>query len=108
AGRESRLAGQRGDLLRLGDVARQRLLAREALQLAPASRDGVADLLDVVDARVVGAAEPDRLDGRIGDHGGDGLVRLRAADVEAARYGRGRAGILGVRTPDAQDLGVAH
>ena len=55
-----------------------------------------------------GPGEPDRVDRRIGDHVGDRRVRLRRADVEVARELRGRRGVLLVRAPDAEHVGVAH
>src|SRR5690606_8706015 len=63
---------QPGDLERFGDRTGQWLLAGDASQGAPVALDGVDQLLDVVDAGVIGAAEPDRLDAWIGDHGRDG------------------------------------
>ena len=44
---------QLGDLLRLGDVARERLLAGDAVQRPAPALDRVDDLLDVLDARLV-------------------------------------------------------
>ena len=88
-------------LVRLGDVARERLLAREALERSAPALDRVDDLLDVLDARVIRAGEPDRVDRRIGDHVGDRLVGAAVADVELARERRGAVGVLavGLQTP---------
>jgi len=68
----------------------------------------VDDLLDVLDARLVGAAEPEGIDRRVGDHLGDALVGARGADVEVAGELRGTGGIGLVRRPDAEDIGIAH
>src|SRR5688572_766936 len=51
------------DLLRLGDVPRQRLLARDPLELPFFLFDRGDDLLDVLETRVVGPRQPDRIDG---------------------------------------------
>ncbi len=67
------------------------------------------DLLDVLDARVIRPGEPDRVDRRIGDHVGDRRVRLSRRRRRASRASsRGRRGVLLVRAPDAEDVGVAH
>ena len=72
------------------------------LSVALAALDRVDDLLDVLDARVVRAAEPDRVDRGIGDHVGDRRVRLRVADVELARAApppTRRSSAFGLQTP---------
>src|SRR5512142_2795087 len=60
ARRESHALHQFAHALRLGDVARERLLARETDERALATLDRVDDLLDVLDARVIGPGQPDR------------------------------------------------
>src|SRR5690606_12390281 len=96
------------DALRLRDVARERLLAGEALQLAPAALDRVDDLLDVLDTAVVRAGEPDRLDRRVRDHVGDRCVRLRLSDIELARGRRGSFCVRCRRAPEAEHIAAAH
>ena len=95
------------DLLCLGDVPRERLLAGDALERALAGLDRVDDLLDVLDARLIRAAEPERVDARVGDHRGDALVRLRLADLEIPCQTRRARGVLRVWAPDAEYVGVA-
>src|SRR6185437_3174341 len=51
--RDARTRDEIANLLRLGDVARQRLLAGDAAELALAALDRVHDLFDVLDARVI-------------------------------------------------------
>ena len=104
---QARLLYQRDDALGLGDVAGQRLLARNAGQGPLPTRHRVGDFLDVLDAREVRAAEPQRLDRGVGHHGGDGVVRLRLADVELASERGGLLRVLGVRAPHAEHVGVA-
>ncbi len=99
---------QLADLRRLGHVASQRLFAGDALELAPPSLDGVDDLLEVLDPCLVGAADPQRVDGRVRDHLGDGAIRLGPAHVHLPRQSRGGRGILVVRTPDAENVGIPH
>ena len=99
---------QLGDALRFGDVSRQRLLARDALERSLAALDRVDDLFDVLDARLIRSGQPDRVDRRIGDHVGDRRVRLRVADVERARQLGRRRRVLLVRAPDAEHVGIAH
>ena len=57
---------QLADPLGLGHVPRQGFLAGDAPQLSLAPEDSVGHLLHILDSRMVGAAEPDRVDGRIG------------------------------------------
>ncbi len=96
------------DVPGLGDVARQRLLAGNSLQLAFAALNRGDDFLDVFDARVIRPGEPDGVDGCITDHVGDRRVGPGVADVEITRELRGTLGVLAVRAPDAKHLGVAH
>ncbi len=105
---DSRALDEIAHLDRFGDVPRQRLLARDSGERAFAALDRVDDLLDVLDARVIRPGEPDRVDRRIGDHVGDRRIWFRVADIEVAGELRGRRGVLLVRTPDAEDVGVAH
>ncbi len=72
---ESRPTRQPRHRLRLGDIPCQRLLACQPDQLAPAALDGIDDLLDVLDARMIGTAEPDGVNVGIGHHRLDRLVR---------------------------------
>src|SRR2546427_6990269 len=88
-----------GDALRLGDVAGERLLAGDTLELALAARDRVRHLLHVLDAGEVRPAQPHGVDRGIGYQLGDGRERLCLADVEPARQGRHLLGVLPVRAP---------
>ncbi len=89
------------DLCGFGDVAGEWLFACDCLESSPATLNRVDDFLDVLDAREVGAEQPDRVDRGIGDHVGDGVVRARIADVERARERRGCCCVLrfGLQTP---------
>ena len=95
------------DLLRLGDVAGERFLAGDPLEGSLAGFYCVYEFFDVLDARVVRPAHPDRFDLRVGDHVRDGRVRFGVADVERARERRSRCRILLVRAPDTAHIGVA-
>src|SRR3954466_15547377 len=106
AGREPDALHQLVDLLRFGDVAREWLLAGDAPEIALAALHRLDDLLDVLDAGVIGPGEPDRIDVRVGNHVGDRLVRLALADVELVRIRCRRRGVLPVRAPDAADVAV--
>src|SRR5262249_31348952 len=96
------------DLLGLGDVAGERFLARNTLELSLPAFERVDDLLHGLDAGVVMAGEPDRVDCGIGAHVGDRRVGFRFAHLELARQGSGGGGVLLVRAPDAAHVGVAH
>jgi hypothetical protein len=98
---------QREDLLRLGDIAGEWFLAGDAFQLALAAIDGVDDLLEVLDARLVGSRHPDCIDSGIGDHLGDRRIRSGITDVEVARVRGGGGRVLLVRAPDPEHVGVA-
>ena len=87
----------------LGDVARERLLAGDALQRAPAAGDRIHDLLDVLDARVIGATQPDGVDFGVGDHLGNALEGAGEAHVELLRQRGGLGGTHAVGTPDTGD-----
>ena len=97
-----------GDPLRLGDGARERLLAGDSGELALAPVHGVHDLFDVFDAREVRPAQPQRADPRVRDHLGDRAVRLRRTDVELAGESRRLLGMLLVRAPHAHHVRVPH
>jgi hypothetical protein len=73
--RESGAPHQREQVLGLGHGARERLLARHAPQRAAPALDRVDERLDVLDARVVGPADPDRVDG--------GSATISAIDAKA-------------------------
>ena len=88
--RGSRAAARRASRARAPRFASATLRASGFSQAMPLSVPlprsiACDDLLDVLDARVVRAGEPDRVDRRIGDHVGDRRIRLRLADVELAR-----------------------
>jgi hypothetical protein len=53
---------ERGHALRLGNVAGERLLAGNPGERPSAALDRIDDLFHILDARVVRAAEPDRVD----------------------------------------------
>src|SRR5690606_13665336 len=86
----------------------ERLLAGDPLEGPLAADHRVTDLLDVLDAGVIGAAEPDRLDRRVGDHLGDALVPLGLAGAEVARELGSARGVGGVGRPDAAHVAVTH
>ena len=94
-------------LARLGHVTRERLLAGEPAQRAAATLDRVHDRLDVLHARLVRSAEPERVDGWIRHHLLDGRVGAAVADVELPRERRGAFGIGAVGAPHAAHVGVA-
>ena len=94
--------------LRLGHVAGEWLLARDAFERTAPRLYCLYDLRHVFNAGVVRSAEPDRVDGRVRDHVGDARVRLRVADVERARELGRRSGVLPVRAPNAAHLGVTN
>ena len=79
---EANAFDQIDDLLCLGDVSRQRLLAGEAAQRAGPGPDRVDDLFDVRDARVIWSTQPQRIDRRIRNHVSNGFVRPRVTDVQ--------------------------
>ena len=95
-------------MLRLRDVASERLLAGDAEQRSTAPLDRARDLCDVLDAGEVGTAEPDGVDRGILDHGRDRGVRFRLAYAELLRDAGGLGGVILIGTPDAQHVGVAH
>ena len=92
---------------RFVEVAGERLLAGDAEQRPLPRFDRRDDLLDVLDARVVGAADPERLDVRIGDHLRDAAVGLARTDVEIPGERRDALGALAAGAPDAEDVGIA-
>lgn len=104
---ETNLVHQAADGLRLRNVPGQRLLAREAQQLPLPSLDDVDDLANVLDPRLVGSAQPDRVDLRIRDHVSDGRVGLRRTHIQTSCEFRSGARVLGVRAPDTEDIRVA-
>src|SRR5262249_39079784 len=66
------------------------------------------DLFHVLEALVIGAGQPQRIDRGIGHHRGNRAVGFGIADIEAARQRGGRCRMLAVRAPHAADIGVAH
>src|ERR1019366_4984594 len=96
------------DLLCLGDIAAERLFAGDALQRALAALHRGDDLLDVLDARVVRAAEPDRVDRMIRDHFGYGAMGPGVAHADVARKFRRRRRVLRVGAPHSANSGTAH
>ena len=105
---ESRPTRQPRHRLRLGDIPCQRLLTCQPDQLAPAALDGIDDLLDVLDARMIGTAEPNGVNVGIGHHRFDRLVRRGVAQVELTSHPRRGCGVARVRAPDAQHIAIAH
>ena len=85
---------QLSDALRFGDGTRQRLFAGDAAQRPLATFERVDDLLDVLDARVIGTGEPERIDRRIRDQFADRRVWLRGSDVETPRKRGGGGRVL--------------
>ena len=98
---DSRTLDQLGNLLRFRYSASQRFLARNAFELAFARSHGVCDLFDILDTCLIGSAEPDRVDGGIGDHGRDRVVGFGVANVAPARQSRGIFRMLLVGAEDA-------
>src|SRR5688572_3390746 len=94
--------------LRFGNIARERLLTRDALQLTAAAMNRIDDLLDVLDARMVRAAQPDRVDVLVHHHFGDGCVGLRRTYVEFARQAGRRRSVRRMGTPYSDDVGIAN
>src|SRR5690606_29103067 len=90
------------DALRLGDVARERLLARDAAQCALPCAYRLDDLLDILDACAVRTAQPDRVNARVSDHLADRAVCACIADLELARERRGCFRVLPRRAVDAE------
>ncbi len=74
---------------RLGDVPRQRLLAGHAAQLALAAHDGVGDLLEVLDAGMIGTRRSRWRRSTCRPPCRRWTVGLAGADVERAGDGRG-------------------
>src|SRR5687768_13370699 len=107
-GRDADSLHELHDLLRFGDVPRERLLAGDPLQLALALLDRGDDLLDVLQTRVVRPRQPDRIDVGIDHHVGNRLVGLRVADVQLARELCGGRSVLRVRAPDAANIAVPN
>ena len=106
--REPRFFHELGDALRLGDVTRERLLAGDALERPFAARHGVYDLLHVLDPGLVRPAQPQRVDRGVRHHVGDRAMRLGGAEVEPPRLRRHVLGVLAVRAPYAEHVGIAH
>src|SRR5512138_1699696 len=99
--------GELRHFLRFADIAREWFLACETEQ-----RRAVAhradDLLDVLDARVVGSAQPDCVDRGVGDHFSDRSECARVTNFRFSRV-RGRCPcMLCVGTPDSANVGVAN
>ena len=106
---ESGAPDELDDPLRFGDGARQRLLAGDAAQRAATALEGVDDLLDVLDAPVVGAGEPEGVDarGRRPCRRSTRTASRRRRRAARARRGGGRRSGR-VRAPHAAHVGVAH
>src|SRR5580704_14149917 len=85
---------ERDDAGGLGDRAGEGLLAGDSRELSAAAADRVGDLLNILQAGEIGPAEPDRVDARVRDHGGDRRERLGGSDIEAAGEGRGIRRVL--------------
>ena len=92
---------------RFGDVSPERFFAGEPAQLAGAVSNCGNDFFYVGDARLIGAAQPDRVDARIRDHRADGFVRLRVTHFEPSGQCRGRGCVFWIRAPDAEHVSVA-
>src|SRR2546422_495268 len=68
----------------------------------------IADLFHVLDAGVVPAAQPERVDLRVRHHLGDRAVRVRLTEVEVARQGGRLLGVLWGRAPHPAHVRIAH
>ena len=101
-----RLSDQLHHLARLGHVAGQGLLAGNAHQLADAPLEGFHDFFHVLDPSVVGSADPETVDGRIGNHLGNGSIGLGFTHPQGARVRRGFLCIGRVGRPDPEHIGI--
>jgi hypothetical protein len=108
SGRHADFLREADDFLRFGDVAGERFLASDAEELTPSAFDGVGDLLEVLDAGLIRAGDPDGVDVRVGNHVADRRIGLRLSDVDLARIRGGDRRVLLVRAPDAEDVAVAN
>src|SRR2546427_6049696 len=104
AGAEPDALHQLHHLLRLRDIARERLLAGEPSQCSRTGLDRVDDLFDVGEARVIRTTQPESIDGGVRHHIADRLVRARLSDVKLSGESGRRCGVFFVRTPDAADI----
>src|SRR5678815_1508521 len=94
-------------LLSVSDVSRQRLLARNAFERRTVFHRA-HNLFNVVDARLIGTAEPDCVDRWIGYELGNCLVPASITDLEISRKLRSGFGVLRVGTPHTPDIRVAN
>src|SRR6185369_1034139 len=62
----------------------------------------------VLDAHVIGATEPDAVNGRVGDHLFDRVESRCFTDAQCARERGSFFGVLAVGTPHAPNVGVTH
>ena len=102
------LADQPKYRLRLGNSSGQGLFTRHTFEGRRAALDRLTDRLDVLDPRVIGTTDPDRIDRRVSHHGPNRLECTSVTDVEGARQRRRRLGVRGVRAPDATDICLTH
>src|SRR5687767_4259622 len=105
-GGESDALGQTCELLRLGHVPAEGLLTGDSFQLADAIPDRAHDLLHVRNARVVRAAQPQRIDRGISHHLADRLEGTRVSDFQLPRQLRGGSSVFEIRAPDAGNIRV--
>jgi hypothetical protein len=105
---EPRLPGERGHLLRFLDGAGEWLFAGKPQEFTAAAEHGVGDFLDVGHSRLVGPAEPDGVDGRVGHHFGNGAVGACLPHVELPGIRRGVLSVGAIGAPDAEHVGIAY
>src|SRR5688572_10386006 len=106
-GRHADTANHQVQPLRLSDVPRQRLFAGDAPQLAEPATNGVHNLLDVLDPRMVGTAQPAGVDFLVSDQVADRAIRLGLADIQLSSQCRRGGRVRRVRAPDAYNISIA-
>src|SRR5213594_2737591 len=74
-------AHQFQDTIRFSDISRERLLTRQTVERSAALLDRADDLLNIFHARVIGTAEPYRLNSGIRHHFGDRPVHRGSDDL---------------------------
>ena len=104
---EAGLGRERTHPLRLGDGAGKGLLAGHPTQRRSRTHGG-HHRFQVLDARVVRPAQPDRIDGRVGGHRLDRGERPGVAHVELTGQRCRLFGVLAAGAPAPAHVGVPH
>jgi hypothetical protein len=94
--------------MRTAHVARQGLLAGKSFQRLPTALRAYDDCFHVFNPRVVGAAEPDGLNRRIGSHFLDRSVSACCAQIEGSGQRSCIVRVLTIGAEDAANVCVAH